>query len=55
MLAKITSSVKSFAFEYRRDIFIALCIILVAIISFGLGRLSVAWNSKTPIRFETIQ
>ncbi len=35
------------------DIFVILLIILVALASFGLGRLSVLDNKKTPIRIES--
>ena len=52
MIPETLMRVKSFAAEYRRDIFIALCILLVTLIAFGLGRLSAVWENKTPIRIE---
>ena len=44
---------KSFAHILeRRDIFIALLIVLASFASFGFGRLSVLQEKKTPIRIE---
>ncbi len=48
MLSKLKEKVKI----YENDMVIALVIMLVALIAFGLGRLSVLLGKKTPIRFE---
>ncbi|MCR4283830.1 MAG: hypothetical protein NUV64_00725 [Parcubacteria group bacterium] len=40
---------------YEADMFISLTIILVAFLSFGLGRLSKIKESKTPITIENMQ
>lgn len=47
-IGKIREKIKS----YENDIFIVLIIILVAVISFGLGRLSKIKENKTPINIE---
>ncbi|MBI2039152.1 MAG: hypothetical protein HYT22_02665 [Candidatus Niyogibacteria bacterium] len=39
---------------WKRDFVIVFCIILVAVIAFGLGRLSVLWEEKMPVQIETI-
>ena len=49
MLAKLKEKIKS----YENDIITASVIILVGLISFGLGRLSVLLRKKEPIRIET--
>lgn len=50
MLAKIKEKIK----PYKSDIFIVLVIILVALISFGLGRLSKIRENKTPVTIENL-
>ena len=49
MLSKLKEKVKI----YESDIITALVIVLVALIAFGLGRLSVLLEKKEPIRVET--
>jgi hypothetical protein len=50
MLAKIKEKIKA----YKNDIFIVLVIILVALISFGLGRLSKIRENKAPVTIENL-
>lgn len=50
MLAKIKNFIKS----NEKDLFIAIIIVMVAFISFGLGRLSKIKENKPPITIENI-
>lgn len=50
MLSKLKEKVKI----YKNDIITASVIILIALIAFGLGRLSVLLEKKTPIRIENM-
>ncbi|MBU3925743.1 hypothetical protein KJ763_01050 [Patescibacteria group bacterium] len=50
MLAKI----KNFSKAYEKDLIIILIIFLVALISFGLGRLSKLQENKAPISIENM-
>ena len=50
MLAKTKEKIK----PYKNDIFIVLVIILVALISFGLGRLSKIRENKMPVTIENL-
>jgi hypothetical protein len=53
-LRKIKSTVKGGAsLSLSHDVFVILLIILVALASFGLGRLSTLQRDKTPIRLDT--
>lgn len=52
MLAEIIRKVKHLIKENADDLFIALIIFLVGIVSFGLGRLSIIWPQKEPITIE---
>lgn len=44
--------IKSFYESSKNDLYIAAIIFLVGMASFGLGRLSVLWPKKEPIRIE---
>jgi len=50
MLAKIKNFIKS----NEKDLFIAIIIVMVALISFGLGRLSKIRENKPPITIENM-
>lgn len=50
MLSKIIKFCK----QYEKDLILVMVIILVALISFGLGRLSKIGERKTPITIETL-
>ncbi len=50
MLAKIKNFIKA----YEKDLILAVAVILVALISFGLGRLSKIRELKTPIKIENV-
>lgn len=55
MLSEITKLCKranAKAMENKKDLYLAIIVILVAIISFGLGRLSKIREEKTPIIIE---
>lgn len=52
MLNKNFNKVKSYIGHNQGDIIIAVSFILVALIAFGLGRLSVILGQKEPIRVE---
>jgi hypothetical protein len=41
--------IKSQAGEYQKDIFIAAVVFLVGMASFGLGRISVVWQTYPPV------
>jgi hypothetical protein len=51
MLNERLEKVKSWCQENARDLFVAGLIFLASVSSFGLGRLSVIWSEKQPIRF----
>jgi hypothetical protein len=50
MLAKIKNFIKS----YEKDLILVAVIILVALISFGLGRLSKIGESRVPVTIENL-
>ncbi|MBI2096754.1 MAG: hypothetical protein HYT40_01185 [Candidatus Sungbacteria bacterium] len=50
MIASWFIKIKTWAGEYWREIFSVILIMLVSTISFGLGRLSVVWKPKAPIK-----
>lgn len=52
MLPEILNKIKAQIAPYKDDLFIALIIVLVAVIGFGLGRLSAIYDQKEPIRIE---
>ncbi|MEK7646919.1 MAG: hypothetical protein AAB378_00915 [Patescibacteria group bacterium] len=52
MLAERINKFKSVLAEHKNDLFTAAAIILIAIIGFGLGRLSAIYERKTPITVE---
>lgn len=52
MLANYIEKVKNWNKKNQSDLFIAAIIFLIGIIGFGLGRLSVVWPEKEPIRIE---
>lgn len=52
MIANYIEKVKSIIHKNQSDLFMAATIFLVGIIGFGLGRLSVIWPEKEPIRVE---
>jgi len=52
MLANIIKKYNSKIEPYKNDIFTAVVIILIAIVGFGLGRLSAIYEQKTPINIE---
>lgn len=51
-LSETIQKVKTWTADYKSDIYIASIIFLVGMASFGLGRLSLAWPKKEPIRIE---
>jgi len=52
MLPEIVNKIKSKIEPYKDDLFTALIIVIVAVIAFGLGRLSAIYEQKEPIRIE---
>ncbi len=50
MLVQYYQKVKDFAIANKKDVFLACTIVLVSIISFGLGRISVLLSQKEPIQ-----
>ncbi len=52
MLAERINKFKSVLIEHKNDLFTAAALILIAIIGFGLGRLSAIYERKTPITVE---
>ena len=48
------SKIKNFFKSYEKDLILAVVIILVALISFGLGRLSKIGESRVPITIENL-
>lgn len=52
MLYQHYQKIKEYARVRQTDLFLACLIFLVSIGSFGLGRLSVLWPEKQPIRIE---
>ncbi|MEK9148267.1 MAG: Ada metal-binding domain-containing protein [Patescibacteria group bacterium] len=52
MLTDLLQKIKSFLKENQRDLYLASLVFLVSVASFGLGRLSVIWPEKEPIRIE---
>lgn len=52
MIENVLKKVKEFAKENARDLYVAAIIFMVGVSSFGLGRLSVLWPKKEPIRVE---
>ena len=51
IITDIPLEVKQRGGRWRRDLFVAILILLVAIIAFGLGRLSAFWE-RVPIHIE---
>jgi len=52
MLSEYFRKVKIWIIENKADLFTAAVIFLVGLASFGLGRLSVLWPKKEPIKLE---
>ncbi|MBI1956853.1 MAG: hypothetical protein HYS44_00110 [Candidatus Niyogibacteria bacterium] len=52
IIAPLEESVKTSRVGWKRDAVIAVLFIVIALIAFGLGRLSVS-EERTPIRIET--
>lgn len=52
MVGEIFNKVKDFLKKYEKDLFLAFTVIAVALVSFGLGRLSTIRERKTPIKIE---
>lgn len=52
MLTDISGKIKAQFAPYKNDLFTALIIVLVAVIGFGLGRLSAVYDQNEPIRIE---
>lgn len=52
MLTERINKFKSVLAEHKNDLFTAAALILIAIIGFGLGRLSAIYERKTPITME---
>lgn len=48
MVARILELIKRWGSEYRNDFLLGSAVFLVAMISFGLGRLSVIWDRAHP-------
>lgn len=55
MIASYYGKVKEWIAADKTDLFIAAIIFLVGLASFGLGRLSVLWPKKEPIRIENYE
>lgn len=55
MLSEFIQKVKSLYKEKHTDFYVATLIFLIGMASFGLGRLSILWPSKEPIRIEENQ
>jgi|SRR3989344_3197288 len=55
MLYLLYKKVNTWILSNQKDLFLAATIILVSIISFGLGRLSAIWPEKQTIRIEKSQ
>ncbi len=55
MLYEYLQKVKSFISANKSDLYVAAIIFLVGLSSFGLGRLSVLWPTKEPIRIENLE
>lgn len=55
MVSEFLQKVKSLYKEKQSDLYVAALIFLVGMASFGLGRLSVLWPQKEPIRIEEPQ
>ena len=53
MLSDYYIKVKSWISDNKPDLYIAAIIFLVGLASFGLGRLSILWPEKEPIRIMT--
>ncbi len=54
MLRHYYKKVKQLIEENKSDLYIAAIIFLVGMASFGLGRLSVLWPKKEPIRIDQV-
>ena len=52
MLANKLNAVKNYARDNRGDLFIALSFFLIALIGFGLGRLSYVLQEKEPLKIN---
>ena len=55
MLTERINKFKEVITPYKNDLFTATAIILIAIIGFGLGRLSAIYERKTPITVEYLK
>lgn len=54
-LSELNKKIKPHINNAKNDIFIVIVIVLIAIISFGLGRLSKIRENKPPITIENMQ
>ena len=52
MLTDFLEKLKAFLKENQRDLYLAALVFLMSVGSFGLGRLSVIWPEKQPIRID---
>lgn len=55
MLSNFQNKVKSFLEDNKIDLYVAVIIFLVGLVSFGLGRLSVLWPKKEPIMISNYE
>lgn len=55
MIYNLLEKIKSFIRSNAPDLYIAVLIIFVSLISFGLGRLSVLWPEREPIKIINSQ
>lgn len=54
MLTDLLNKIKTFLKENQRDLYLAALVFLMSTASFGLGRLSVIWPEKEPIRIDQV-
>lgn len=54
MLSDYIKKVKPWVEANKQDLYIAVLIFLVGMTSFGLGRLSILWPKKEPIRIDQV-
>ena len=54
MLTDLLNKIKAFWKANQRDLYLAALVFLMSTASFGLGRLSVVWPEKEPIRIDQV-
>ena len=50
MIAETKELIKRWGNEYRSDILLGITVALISLISFQMGRISVIWSPKTPVK-----